>query len=128
MLDRFGKGDALQPGRLLTTSIGCPIRCMATSSGFTETARCQPEGTDRVQARLARDFTNRRERGGGEIDEAERPKIRYKSNVRARVQHAFAVIKQLRGFTKADFTRCAIASWHVRQQHPLCAGVSLDQK
>jgi IS5 family transposase len=39
-------------------------------------------------------------RRGGEIDEAERSKNHNKSKVRARVEHVFAVVKRLWGFTK----------------------------
>ncbi|WP_198970205.1 transposase, partial [Xylophilus sp. ASV27] len=51
----------------------------------------------------ARDFTNQRVRKGGEIDEAERSKNRNKSRVRARVEHVFAVVKRLWGFTKVRY-------------------------
>ena len=39
-------------------------------------------------------------RKGSEIDEAERAKNRSKSKVRVRVEHVFAVVKRLWGFTK----------------------------
>ena len=51
----------------------------------------------------ARDFTNQRIRRGGEIDEAERSRNRNKSRIRARVEHVFAVVKRLWGFTKVRY-------------------------
>ena len=55
------------------------------------------------RAPLARDFTNQRVRRDGEIDEAERSKNRNKSRVRARVEHVFAVVKRLWGFSKVRY-------------------------
>ena len=55
------------------------------------------------KAPLARDFTNQRVRRVGEIDEAERSKNRNKSRVRARVEHVFAVVKRLWGFSKVRY-------------------------
>ena len=55
------------------------------------------------RAPLARDFTNQRARRDGEIDEAERSKNRNKSRVRARVEHVFAVVKRLWGFSKVRY-------------------------
>lgn len=52
----------------------------------------------------AKDFTNQRvRRHNGEVDEAERAKNRNKSKVRARVEHVFAVVKRLWGFTKVRY-------------------------
>src|SRR6516162_1332851 len=42
----------------------------------------------------ARDFTNRRYRHGGVVDEVERAKNRTKSKMRARVEHVIGVIKR----------------------------------
>ena len=55
------------------------------------------------KAPRARDFTNQRVRKGGDIDEAQRSKNRNKSKVRARVEHVFAVVKRLWGFTKVRY-------------------------
>ena len=55
------------------------------------------------KAPLARDFTNERVRRDGEVDEAKRAKNRNKSKVRARVEHVFAVVKRLWGFTKVRY-------------------------
>jgi IS5 family transposase len=52
------------------------------------------------KAPKARDFTNQRTRRNGEIDEVARRKNRNKSKIRARVEHVFAVVKRLWGFTK----------------------------
>jgi IS5 family transposase len=51
----------------------------------------------------AKDFTHQRTRGGGQINQVQRRKNRYKSRVRARVEHVFAVIKRLWGFGKVRY-------------------------
>ena len=52
----------------------------------------------------ARDFTNQRtRRAGGVVDEVERSKNRNKSKIRARVEHAFGVVKRLWGFGKVRY-------------------------
>jgi IS5 family transposase len=56
------------------------------------------------KAPKARDFTNQRtRRAGGEVDEVQRGKNRNKSKIRARVEHVFAVVKRLWGFTKVRY-------------------------
>jgi IS5 family transposase len=55
----------------------------------------------RSKAPKAKDFTNERTRNNGEVDEIKRSKNRNKSKIRARVEHVFAVVKRLWGFTKA---------------------------
>ncbi len=55
------------------------------------------------KAPQARDFTNQRVRRAGQIDEVERAKNRNKSRVRARVEHVFAVVKRLWGFTEVRY-------------------------
>lgn len=58
----------------------------------------------RSKAPKARDFTNCRTRKpGGEADEVKRDKNRNKSKTRARVEHVFAVVKRLWGFTKVRY-------------------------
>jgi transposase, IS5 family len=75
----------------------------------------------RQHAPGARDFTNKRCRHNGHIDEIERAKNRTKSKVRAKVEHPFGVIKRVFGFAKvryrgiaknADrlFVACALAN------------------
>jgi len=59
--------------------------------------------TIRQHAPRARDFTNRRYRHRGVVDEAERQRNRTKSRVRAKVEHVFAVIKLRSGFTKVRY-------------------------
>ena len=56
-----------------------------------------------AKAPQAGDFTNQRVRRGGEIDEVQRSKNRNKSKVRARVEHVFAVVKRLWGFSKVRY-------------------------
>jgi len=56
------------------------------------------------KAPQARDFTNCRTRiAGGEVDEVKRRKNRNMSEIRARVDHIFDVIKSLWGFTKIRY-------------------------
>jgi IS5 family transposase len=55
------------------------------------------------KAPWAKDFTNKRVHRKGEINEVERSKNRNKSKVRARVEHVFAVVKRLWGFTKVRY-------------------------
>ena len=55
------------------------------------------------KAPRAKDFTNQRTRCAGEVDEVQRAKNRNKSRVRARVEHVFAVVKRLWGFTKVRY-------------------------
>jgi IS5 family transposase len=57
----------------------------------------------RHKAPRARDFTNRRYRHRGVVDEKERAKNRSKSRVRARVEHPIGVIKRVFGFTKVRY-------------------------
>jgi IS5 family transposase len=57
----------------------------------------------RGKAPKARDFTNQRTRRAGEVDEVARSKNRNKSKIRARVEHVFAVVKRLWGFTKVRY-------------------------
>jgi IS5 family transposase len=57
----------------------------------------------RGKASLARDFTNKRARSGGQVDEVIRGKNRNKSKIRARVEHVFAVVKRLWGFGKVRY-------------------------
>jgi IS5 family transposase len=56
-----------------------------------------------TKAPQARDFTNQRVRRDGEPDAARRAKNRSKSRVRARVEHVFAVVKRLWGFSKVRY-------------------------
>ena len=49
------------------------------------------------------DFTNRRYRHRGVVNEAEKARNRTKSKVRAKVEHCFGVIKRVFGFTKVRY-------------------------
>ena len=80
----------------------------------------------------ARDFTNRRYRQNGVVDEKERAKNRTKSKVRAKVEHAFFVIKRVFGFAKVRyrgldknahrlFVACALANLFIVRRHLLQA-------
>ena len=57
----------------------------------------------RQQAPNARDFTNRRYRHRGVVDEVQKARNRTKSKVRAKVEHCFGVIKRVFGFTKVRY-------------------------
>ncbi len=80
----------------------------------------------------ARDFTNRRYRHKGVVDEAERAKNRTKSKVKAKVEHAFFVIKRVFGFARVRyrdlgknahrlFVACALANLSIARRHLLRA-------
>ncbi len=80
----------------------------------------------------ARDFTNRRYRHKGLVDEAERAKNRTKSKIRAKVEHAFFVIKRVFGFARVRyrglgknahrlFVACALANLSIARRHLLRA-------
>ena len=69
----------------------------------------------------AKDFTNQRCKFKGVVDEAEKAKNARKSKVRAKVEHCFAVMKRVSGFTKVRyrginknagwlFTTCALVN------------------
>ena len=56
------------------------------------------------KAPRALDFTNQRTRKAGcEVDEVQKAKNRSKSNIRARVEHVFTVVKRLWGFDKVRY-------------------------
>ena len=57
----------------------------------------------RQHAPRAQDFTNRRYRHNGHVDEVEREKNRTKSKVWAKVEHVIGVIKCVFGFTKVRY-------------------------
>jgi transposase, IS5 family len=82
----------------------------------------------KANAPNAKDFTNRRCRHQGIVDEVERRKNRTKSRVRAKVEHAIGVIKRVFGFTKVRyrgldknanrlFVTCALANLYLARQH-----------
>ena len=78
----------------------------------------------------AKDFTNRRYRYRGVVDETERAKNRTKSTVRANVEHPIGVIKRVFGFVKVRYrglaknthrllVNCALANLFMMRQHLL---------
>lgn len=84
----------------------------------------------RTHAPKARDFTHRRYRHRGVVDEAERAKNRTKSKVRAKVEHTIGVIKRVFGFAKVRyrgleknahrlFVTCALANLFIARRHLL---------
>ncbi len=80
----------------------------------------------------ARDFTNRRCRSRGRVDEIERAKNQSKSRVRAKVEHSIHVIKCIFGFVKVRyrglaknahrlFVTCALANLYMMRHRLLRA-------
>jgi IS5 family transposase len=78
----------------------------------------------------AQDFTNRRYRHRGVVDEVERAKNRTKSKVRARVEHSIWIIKRVFGFAKVRYrglkknthrllVTCALADLFMARRHLL---------
>lgn len=57
----------------------------------------------RKAAPRAKDFTNRRYRVGGRIDERIKAVTRTKSSVRAKVEHTIGIIKRVFGFQKVRY-------------------------
>jgi transposase, IS5 family len=55
----------------------------------------------------AKDFTNKRYRFRGKVNEIEKAKNRNKSRVRAKVEHVFGVIKNIFGFRKVRYRALA---------------------
>jgi IS5 family transposase len=81
----------------------------------------------------ALDFTNRRYRHRGVVDEKERRKNRTKSKVRSRVEHVIGIIKRVFGFAKVRyrgldknahrlFVTCALANLFTARRHLLRQG------
>jgi len=86
----------------------------------------------REHAPRAKDFTNRRCRRNGEVDEIEHAKNRTKSKVRAKGEHPFAIIKNLFGFVKTRyrglaknanrlFVTCALANLFMMRRKLMAA-------
>ena len=72
--------------------------------GYSDSAYASQKDGIHSKAPKACDFTNCRTRmAGGKVDEVKRRKNRYKSKIRARVEHVFAVIKRLWGFAKVRY-------------------------
>ena len=103
---------------------------MARRRGCGATRPIAASATRSERAPNAQDFTNRRYRHNGIVDEAERAKNRTKSKVRAKVEHAFGVIKRLFGFVKVRyrgleknahrlFVTCALANLFMARRHLL---------
>lgn len=70
---------------------------------YGDSAYASQKALIRKPAPQAKDFTNQRIRRRGEVDEAERSRNRNKSRIRARVEHVFAVVKRLWGFSKVRY-------------------------
>jgi IS5 family transposase len=86
----------------------------------------------REHAPRAKDFTNRRYRHRGVVNETERAKNKTKSSVRAKVEHAIGVLKRIFGFVKVRyrgleknanrlFVTCALANLFMARHHLLRA-------
>ncbi|RZA12667.1 MAG: IS5 family transposase [Proteobacteria bacterium] len=70
---------------------------------YGDSAYTSQKGLIRGKAPKAKDFTNERVRKAGQVDEVKRAKNRSKSKIRARVEHVFAVVKRLWGFSKVRY-------------------------
>ncbi len=86
----------------------------------------------REHAPKAKDFTNKRYRQNGVVDEVERAKNRTKSKVRAKGEHPFAIIKLVFGFVKTRyrgleknahrlFVTCALANLYMARRKLMAA-------
>ena len=75
-------------------------------------------------ARKVRDMTNRRCRYRGQVDAVEKRKNRYKSSVRATVEHPFLILKKVFGFAKVRYRGMA---QNTERLHVACALVNLFQ-
>ena len=71
------------------------------------------------------DFTNRRYRHRGVVDEVERAKNRTKSKVRAKVEHAIGVIKRVFWFYQGALSRAQ--KEHSSPDRGLCARQSVHR-
>jgi IS5 family transposase len=89
----------------------------------------------RKHAPRAKDFTNRRHRHCGRIDETERAKNRTKSKVRAKVEHSIGAVKRIFGFAKVRYrglmknacrltVACALANLFTVRRRLLRAGAT----
>ena len=109
----------------------CPICCTVgrPACGGDQAYRGQ-RAVIRQHAPKAKDFTNRRYRHRGVVDEVERAKNRTKSKVRARVEHSIGVIKRVFGFAKVRYrglnknahrllVTCALANLLIARRHLL---------
>ena len=87
----------------------------------------------KAHAPNALDFTNKRYRHRGIVDEIERARNRTKSKVRSKVEHAFHLIKRLFGFVMVRyrgldknahrlFVTCALANLFMARRHLLRQG------
>ena len=89
---------------MLPTARCCPICCTATKPACGAIRRIVGQrAVIKEHAPRAWDFTNRRYRHRGVVDEVERAKNRTKSKVRAKVEHAIGVIKRVFGFAKVRY-------------------------
>lgn len=70
---------------------------------YGDSAYASQKALIQAKAPQAKDFTNQRVRKGAENEEVQRTKNRNKSKVRARVEHVFAVVKRLWGFSKVRY-------------------------
>ena len=106
----------------------------STGCGVNQAYRGQ-RAVIRERAPKARDFTNRRYRHRGVVDEVERAKNRTKSKVRARVEHAIGIIKRVFGFAKVRYrglkknahrliVACALANLFIARRHLLRCDVA----
>ena len=121
---------------MLPTVRCCPICCTETKPACGATRRIVGQrAVIKEHAPRAWDFTNRRYRHRGVVDEVERAKNRTKSKVRAKVEHAIGVIKRVFGFAKVRYrglkknthrliVACALANLFIARRHLLRCDVA----
>jgi transposase, IS5 family len=95
---------------------------------YGDSAHASQKALIAAKAPPAADFTNQRVRRGGQIDPIQKAKNRTKSQVRARVEHVFAVLKRLwhvskvryRGLAKnatRSFVALGLANLYLARKH-----------
>jgi Transposase DDE domain len=103
----------------------CPSCCTGKRPGCGAITYRGQRAVIREHAPKARDFTNRRYRHRGVVDEVERAKNRTKSKVRAKVEHSIGVIKRVFGFAKVRYR--GLKKKHAPPAGDLRAGQSINR-
>ena len=86
------------------TSARCPACCIGQERRvYGDSAYASQKELIRGKAPRAKNFTNERVRNAGQVNEVKRAKNHSRSEIRARVEHVFALVKRLWGFTKVRY-------------------------
>jgi transposase, IS5 family len=94
--------DAKRAGEAITR-VAASLLHGAETRVYGDQAYRGQRGVIRERAPNAKDFTNKRYRHGGVVDEVQRGRNRTKSGVRAKVEHPFSVLKRVFGFVKVRY-------------------------